>query len=287
MTFWQDLRKQVGERTTSADITMSLYKKMATSGVNMLGIIKPSFYMGQLSVLSFDYIGYVEKFLASEEGDWGEYLKCILYIREIAKRLLVNIQNAQGPLDLLVRQMEELREGENAPTEEEMEEEPEPEVLEKPDEKDLENILEGKEKEPESLMEPDISRDDLAQDYENLREELRVKIRNTGTPERVVEELSREIADVYQEAVQFSRELSRLSRCPDGDLHSLMSILVDIQFGLGHEMKKHLFEDILVAEQFEFCPGLLTWSSHLLESISEKVNREWHPEPEPEEDKEE
>ena len=75
MSFWIELRSRVKERTTSGDIAMRVYQKIATSGVNMLHIVKPSFYIGQISVLTYDYMGYVEKFLSAEDRDWGEYLK--------------------------------------------------------------------------------------------------------------------------------------------------------------------------------------------------------------------
>jgi hypothetical protein len=105
MTFWNDVRNKLKQKTTACDITVDVYKKIASSGVNMLGIIKPSFYLGQMSVLSLDFLGYVENFLAAEEGDWGEYLKFMLYLRESSKRLLVNVQNLNGPMNSLINMM--------------------------------------------------------------------------------------------------------------------------------------------------------------------------------------
>jgi len=280
MSYWQNLRKEVMNKTTSSDITTMVYKKIASSGVNMLGIIKPSFYIGQMVMLSHDYMGYVDKFLLTEEGDWGEYLKFILYIREMSKRLLVNVQNLSAPLGDLIRAMEEIFEGEEYG--DELEEEPEPEEIEEPEE--LDKILEGKdddeeEEEEEELGEKEeiseVTREDLTQEYENLKEDLRVKIRQAEVPDRVVKELSREIADVYLECVQLCREVERLSHCPEGDIPTLMSILVDIQYGLCYEMKRHLLEDIMVKERFQFDPGLLTWTAHFLANFSEKINKEW------------
>lgn len=279
MSFWNDVRNKLKEKTTASDITMDIYKKIATSGVNMLAIIKPSFYMGQLSVLSMDFMGYVEKFLSAEEGDWGEYLKFMLYIRESSKRLLVNVQNLQGPLEQLIRLLDEIYEGEESSAEDELEE-PEPELIEKPENVDIENILSNK---PESPKEPvediKVSREDMASDYEGLKEELRVKIRAAEVPDRVVNALAKEIADVYQECIQLAKELYRLKNCPDGDVSTLLSILVDIQYGLGHEMKKHLLEDVMVEERFQFDPGILTWTAHFLAEFSQKINEELKTEP--------
>ena len=278
MSFWNDLRNDLAERKTASDFTMEVYKKIASSRVNMIAIIKPSFYIGQLSLLSLDFMGYVEKFLNADEGDWGEYLKFILYIRESTKRLLFNVQNLQSPLTELIRMLEEIYEGEKDTSDDGYEDEPEPEDVEKPENVDIDEMLneeeDKKESPEEETKEVPVSREDMAEDYEALKEELRVKIRQAEVPDRVVNLLSKEIADVYQECVQMQKELSRLAKSPDGDLSTLLSILVDINYGLCYEMKRHLLEDVIVEDRFKFDPGLITWTAHFLADFSDKINEE-------------
>lgn len=275
MTFWNDVRNQLRERTTASDITMEVYRKLTVKGLNMLGVIKPSFYMGQLSTLSLDFIGYVEKFLSAEEGDWGEFLKFILYIRESSKRLLFNIQNLQGPLENLIHLLEELYEGEKS-GDDEYDEDPEPEEIEKPDNVNIDDIMSDKDDQETSYdsEEIKIGREEMFSDYEELKEELRVKIRQADVPEKILNLLTNEIADVYQECIQLSKEMYRLSKYPEGDISTLLSILVDINYGLCCEMKKHLLEDVVIEDTFHFDPGLLTCTALFLSSFSDKFNEE-------------
>lgn len=279
MTYWQDTRKRLKEMTTSTDMTMMVYKKVATSKVNMMQIIKPSFYVGQLATLSNDFTRYVDQFLDSEERDWGEYIKFCLYIREISKRIVGSIQSLEGPLFQLIVSIEEILEGERT-IGDYYEEDVEPEEIEEPEnldileEKEEEDENEDDEEEESASGELKICREELASDHEALMEDLRVKLRQADVPPRVVKELSTEVADVYLEAIQLNRELDRLSRCPDGDLSTLLSILIDIQYGLCLEMKRHLFEDITVDQKFVFKPGLLTWTAHFLSNFSDKINEE-------------
>jgi hypothetical protein len=288
MSFWKEKRNDARQPNKSSDTTTMVYTRIAETGVNMLGIIKPSFYTGQLHSLSNDYMSFVEKFLASEDRDWGEYLKFILYIREIGKKLLNNVEHLHMPLNQLIRALEEIYEGESASLEDELEEELEPERFEEPE--NIEEFLEmtenpevQKEKpdeteDKERQLQASISREDLARDYDNFLDELRIKLRHAEVPLKVEEALAKEIAEVYQECVQFSRELARLQNMPEGDLATLLSILIDIQYGMTQEMKKHLMEDIVVEERFSFKPGLLTWTAHFLSHFSDKVNQEWQDE---------
>jgi hypothetical protein len=285
MSFWKEKRVNVQLANTSSNTTTMVYRKIAETGANMLGVIKPSFYIGQVHSLCDDYMSYVEKFLSSGDRDWGEYLKFMLYIREISKKLLRNIEILQLPLNQLLRALEEIYEGETLSSDEyELEEEPEPEQLEEPEniQDYLDSTVTGEtsedksdETEDSSLSPASISREDLAQDYEKFLEELRIKLRQAEVPPKIEEELAREIADVYLECIQFSRELVRLEHMPEGDIATLLSILVDVQYGITQEMKKHLMEDIIVEERFSFKPGLLTWTAHFLSHFSDKVNQEW------------
>ena len=278
MSFWNEMREELKSRRTASDVTMEVYQKIAASRVNMIAVIKPSFYIGQLSLLSLDFMGYVEKFLNAEESDWGEFLKFVLYIRESTKRLLFNVQNLQGPLTELIRMLEEIYEGERNSPDEDYEDDLDQEPVEKPENMDLDDILsEVDDKKESEDAEPSfaaVSREEMVEDYEAFMEELRVKIRQSEVPDRVVNELSREIADVYQECVQLRKEIYRLMKVPGGDISTLLSILVDINYGLCYEMKRHLLEDVVVEDCFKFDPGLLTWTAHFLSDFSDKINDE-------------
>ena len=277
MSYWKRTKEKLEQMPNGCETTTMVYKKVAASGVNMLSVIKPSFYLGQLSVLASDYMRYVDRFLESDDRDWGEYLKFTLYIREISKRLVVNVQTLNGPLTELITAIEEILEGERI-EDEDYGEEKEPEALEEPDNLDMMNEDgdeddSGADEEHEGELK--ILREELQADYETFKEDLRVKIRSAQVPPRIVNDLSKVIADVYLECIQLLRELERLSRYPEGDLSTLLSILVDIRYGLSTEMKRHLYEDIVVEDQFQFNPGLVTWTAHFLASFSEKINEEW------------
>jgi hypothetical protein len=155
-----------------------------------------------------------------------------------------------------------------------MDEEPEPEPIDDKYKVSIDEMAEKKESES-TVEDVKVSREEMSADYEALREELRVKIRSAEVPEKVVNALSKEIADVYQECIQLAKELYRLKNCPDADVSTLLSILVDIQYGLCHEMNRHLLEDVLIEEQFQFDPGILTWTAHFLAEFSEKFNEEY------------
>ncbi|MFP4496613.1 MAG: hypothetical protein ACLFQV_00250 [Vulcanimicrobiota bacterium] len=272
MSFWTDVRAESRRLRTSSDAAQCIYTKVATSGVNMLSIIKPSFFIGQLSTLAYDYISYVDKFLDVEDRDWGEYLKFVLYIREITKKLSRNITQLESPLNQLIKDVEEIFEGDQL--EEDFDDEPEPEEVDEPENIDDALSLEPVEDKNE-YKEISTDRDELNKDYENLKEELRVKIRPAEVPDRITLELAKEVAEVFLECVQLLKEIRRLEECPEGDLSSLITILIDIRFGLCREMKNHLMEDIQVEDTFTFKPGLLTWTTHFLENFSEKINQEW------------
>jgi hypothetical protein len=246
----------------------------------MLAIIKPSFYIGQLSVLTEEYMSYVERFLDSEDRDWGGYVKFVIYIREISSKLLDEINKLQDPLNKLIHLLEEIYEGEQSNLNDEYDEDLEPEIIEEPDnlEKVLDESEEIEESEQAENIVNDASREDMVEDYEELNEELRVKLRQADIPMLVEKELAKVIDDMYLECIQLAKELIRLNRMPDGDIITLMSILVDIQYGMCHEMKRYLMEDIFIEDIFSFEPGILTWTARFLANFSDKINQEWHPE---------
>lgn len=292
MSFWTDYRDAVKKRTTSAVTARAVYKMVAFPGLNMLYVIKPTFYMGQLSTLTADYIAYVEKFLDTDERDWGEYLIYLLHIREISESLLYNVEKLGPSLDLLIKASEEFLEGERAEPGAEYEYEAEPELYEDEeiDSEKVKEILKDDDNETsedlndvEIIPEQPVSRDAMIGDFEDLKKKLTEKFKEIdipkgmvekflGSSEHVGERLAEKIALVYLEAIQYARELKRLSEYPEGDLSTLMSILIDVNYGLCDQMKNHIREDVVVDNEFSFEPGLLTWSSHLLAHFSEKIN---------------
>ncbi|MCL5774399.1 MAG: hypothetical protein M1536_08525, partial [Firmicutes bacterium] len=60
MSFWEEVRAKVLEHTTSSDLTAGLYKKIASTGSNEMAMVKPTYYLGQISVLTMDYMDFVK-----------------------------------------------------------------------------------------------------------------------------------------------------------------------------------------------------------------------------------
>lgn len=261
MSFWEEFRSQVMEHTTASDITLSLYRKIATTGANELALIKPSHHLGQLSVRTMDYIQYVEDLLKAPEGDLGVDLQYHLYIREWGKSLLADIAAVGEPMEGLIQELEELYGGDEFDEDDE-ESEAEEDGSEPPT---------GEDAAPRELAEAAAAREELSDEKDKLEEAIRVRLRKTGSTDRVAEELAARMADVYLECVQFARELKRMSAAPSEDLDTILSILVDIQFGVDFRLRYLLMEDLTMDGEAAFTPGLLTWNAMHISELMDRV----------------
>src|SRR5690606_25010867 len=120
-SFWEELRQQVRERTTAGDITYELYDRLAATGVTEVAVIQPTFYMGQFSILSHDFMDLVEKLLDAPGGDAGPALRAILYLREAARSMGRLVRHSSEPMESLLQFLEEVFEAAHAEDEEEHE----------------------------------------------------------------------------------------------------------------------------------------------------------------------
>lgn len=259
MTYWQEVKQKVIENVSSNDLSETVYRKLATTKTNSFKIVKPSFYIGQLSVETMDFIDIVEKLLRVYEKDWTGLLKGILYLREISKAIHKNIVEASDPLDDMLLEMEDLYGVDEFDDDDEETEEPE-----MAEEASIQTEVD--------VDSSDNTCDILAQDRQKLEEDLRVLFRTTGCTDIIVDKLAEAISKVYLECIQFTRELTRLSDAPDGDLATILSILIDIQFCLDIQLRYLLYPDIFVEDDLKFKLGLQTWTAHFLSEITEKIN---------------
>lgn len=268
MSFWEEIRSKVREHTTASDISESLYKKLATSGINQMPLIKPSFYLGRLSAETFDYMEIVEKFLEAPENDLGACLRHIINLRECAKAIHADIREVDVPLELLIEELEELSWDEFEEEEEELEEDGESKGEVAEEEADE---LEEEEEEEDSRL---ASRDDLAEKKDEMESALRSKLLNMGISELVSQKLALRMAEVYLECVQYTRELKRLAEAGDEDIETMLSILVDLQYGLHSRIRYLLFEDVSFDDESNLYPGLVAWSAFFLAEVADKMNEE-------------
>lgn len=265
--FWDEIRRQVKESGTAGDVTVNVYRKLATGGANQLAVIKPAYFLGQLTGQTRDFIGLVEKFLALKEGELDTHLRLVLYMRESARGIYHSVRDIASPLEDLIIEFEELFEGE----EDDLDlEEAEPEEMDEP--APLPEEVEGEEETGSADL--DDTREAFMGKCEELGEALRVKLRDTGAAPRVCEELASRISLVYLECVQFSWDLERLISGPEGDVANLLSVLIDLQFGLDLQLRQLIWEDILLDGETPFKLGLLTWISHFVSDLLERIEVE-------------
>ncbi|MCL5036060.1 MAG: hypothetical protein M1269_02980 [Chloroflexi bacterium] len=281
MAFWEDLRTRVLEHITASDIAFSIKKKLATTEVSEIAFVKPAYYLGQLSVLTMDFIDYTEKLLDTADGDKPTMLELLLYVRECAKSLALNVKTVSDPLEIAIQMIEEIYEGEELADEESgVESEPGPMVAPPEGSIEEDEDLEGEEPDDEDTLQPEEdeeedSRENFELQRSNLEEKLIKKLETVDCSKNITEELASSISNIYLECVQHAKDLARLAESIDGDLPGILSVLVDIQYGLDFQLRGLLLEDVEVEEEITFVPGMLTWSSLFLNELTENIIEEY------------
>jgi len=267
-SFWEEIRNKVREHTTSADVASRIHQKLASTGVQTPAVTKPAFYLGQLSVLTMDFMDYTERLIELEDRDYAGYLTAVNFLRECGRSISHNISRAAEPLERLIVMTEEILESEEFATLEDEEEDLEGELLDEEAEADAEAEDEADDDLDED--EEGIEREEMSGDREALEEGLRVKLRNDGFSDSVTEALASQISGIYLECVQLARELARLAKAPDEDTSTIMSILIDLQYGLDSQLRGFLVEDVNTSElEPTFSLGFPTWSAHLVAETME------------------
>jgi hypothetical protein len=270
MIKWEEIRVQVAEKVATAEMAGRIYKKISSTKINSLAIIRPSYYLSSISTLVMDYITFVDRFLQIPEREWESYLKYILYIKDCCRNISVSIREIGEPLEILIENLEEIYESEEFAKESE----------EGDDDDEEPSAQESKEKTKDdraSADEPsqDVVREAFTADREALEEHLRVKFRDEiRISERIGNELAIKLSQVYLECIQYLRSIMRLQVSKDGEVSSVLSILIDMQYGLDDQMRRFLLEDFFIEDLPTYKPGLNTWVAHFLDELTEMINSE-------------
>lgn len=262
---WEEIKNKAKKYSKVSDSALDIYKKISSCGANQFFSIKPTFYLGAAYSSAMDYINYIEKLLTAKEKDFSEFFKLMLYLRECSKNMLAHINSLSEPLELLIQHMEEIYEGEEGGEGEEYEEYEEDEEIEEID-KDGEKIKEDDDK--------TYSREDFAKQKDDLAEKLRLKLKEVCGSENLTHTLSNVMSLIYLECAQFIREAGRLNGAYDADIDTILTILVDLQFGLEVQLKGYITEDMTKDEEYNFNLGFLVWSAHFLNELTNKLNKE-------------
>ena len=193
-------------------------------------------------------------------------MRSVCFLRETGRTMVEQVARAADPLERLITMVEEILEAEEFAAMDMDEEEGEADEEPQGDEE-----AEG----DDDLEEQDVEREEMAPEKEKLRESLRGRLREHGFSDEVTDEMAARLADVYLECVQFHKELARLRKAPDADTSSIMSILIDLQYGMDVQLRGLLVEDVNLSEaEPSFRLGLFTWSAHLLQEIVDHMRAE-------------
>jgi|GEM_PF-1234749 len=272
---WEDIRKKVGDQATAAMLSEKIYKKISSTKINSLSIIRPSYYVSHISGQLMDYITFVDRFLTIPEREWESYLRLILHVKDCCRSISISIIEIVEPLEVLIENLEEAFESEEfaEDTDDLVDEEYEP-VTPTPEEEKaaLKEAADASHPREESH---ELVREAYTSDKDALEENLRVKLRDEiGISERISKELAKKLSDVYLECVHYLKSQLRLESAPDGDVSSILSILIDMQYGLDDQLRRLILEDFFIEDLPSYSPGLNTWVAHFLDELTEILSSE-------------
>ena len=273
---WEDITMKVSAQATAAMLSEKIYKKVSSTKINSLAIIRPSYYISHISEQMMDYITFVDRFLIIPEREWESYLRLMLHIKDCCRSISMSILQMTEPLEILIENLEEAFESEEFAEDtddmaEEEEEEPAAPLSEE-EKTSLKTVAETHHLKEESH---ELVREAYTSDKEVLEENLRVKLRDEiGISDRIAKELAKKLSDVYLECVHYLKSLIRLENAPDDDVSSILSILIDMQYGLDDQLRRLLMEDFFIEDLPSYSPGLNTWIAHFLDELTEILNSE-------------
>jgi len=271
---WEDIRKKVSAQATAAMLSEKIYKKITSTKINSLAIIRPSYYISHISEQMMDYITFVDRFLIIPEREWESYLRLMLHIKDCCRSISMSILQMTEPLEILIENLEEAFESEEfAEDTDDMIEEEEPSApLSEEEKTSLKATAESPHPKEESH---ELVREAYTSDKEVLDENIRVKLRDeVGISDSIAKELAKKLSDVYLECVHYLKSLIRLENAPDDDVSSILSILIDMQYGLDDQLRRLLMEDFFIEDLPSYSPGLNTWIAHFLDELTEILNSE-------------
>ena len=246
MSFWNDVRKEVRERTTTADISTKIFKVITDFNISPLAVVEPTFYIGRCYILCFDYMDYVERLIECDETPESVF-QFILYIRETAGTLGRCVRHAVGPVEEVLSTMDDLFEDH---------------IHEEFEDSDLEE---------EEIDSEEIGEDEdrFLADAEKMAQEISLKLHKVGISEKVSTELAKRLAAFYRYCVLYVADLRELSSPDVVDMFPFMEIFMDIQYLMDTEMRLFLLEDVFVEGNSSYSTGIMPWISH---SVAELVS---------------
>ncbi|MBQ7568050.1 hypothetical protein IJT17_04520 [bacterium] len=256
MSFWEQIRQEVRERTTTGDVSTELFDTIMNTGVSSVAVIQPTFYLGRFFILCCDFMDFVEKFLAgSSEADG--VLRNILYIRETASTMGRCIRNVAEPMDGLMNFLDPIyeksymcHEFEDCMCEDE-------------------NCSHDHEEDDDD---EDLD-DEFMAECTAMSGEIKEKLIESGVTERVSSELAQRLAQTYSCCVTYVRELRTLHKAePAQDISVIMVSLIDLQYIMDTKLRRLLLEDVFMEESPAFSTGLMPWISHSVEELVRKVD---------------
>lgn len=258
MSFWEQMRQEVRERTTTGDISSELFDTIASTGITGAVVIQPTFYLGRFFILSCDYMDFVEKVLASDSSP-KNLLRQILYIRETVNMMGRCIRNSSEPIDAMMNFLDPIYE--EACSEEGLDEHlcdddccHDDDCCCHDDDCDCE--------------EEDLD-DEFKVERQQMIDELRSKFLEAGMSEIVSDELSKRMGQTYSACVTFVRELRTLHNTePMQDITNIMVSLIDLQYIMNTKLRVLLLEDVFIEERPTFVSGLMPWISHGVEQLA-------------------
>ncbi|MDO5297377.1 MAG: hypothetical protein Q4F00_12265 [bacterium] len=262
MSFWEQMRQEVRERTTTGDVSTELFETVMSTGVSSVAVIQPTFYLGRFFILSCDFMGFVEKFL-DDTSEADAVLRNILYIRETASTMGRCIRNVAEPMDGMLNFLDPIYEKSYACRE--MSEH----ICD--DEEcgchDGEADLEAEEEDDEDLD------DEFLAECTALSGQIKEKLCESGVTERVSSELAQRLSQTYSCCVTYVRELRKLHKTePAQDISSIMVSLIDLQYIMDTKLRRLLLEDVFMEKSPAFSTGLMPWISHCVEELAHKVS---------------
>jgi len=260
--FWDAYRNRVLSGTTAADAACMIHQKVASTGVMLPAITRPAHYLGHMSTLTADFVNHVERLIETPVESSAMLLRSVAFLRETCRHMRYDITCVADPLERLLTMLEDVIEDEETVEREDADIEASPETVAA-----AANARAAAEQDEE-----EIEREALFPNRDRLEEALRVRLRANDFSESVIVETSRAIGSVYLECVQFARELERLSNTADEDTSAVMSVLMDMQYGLDSQLRGLLMEDIDTSD-FEptYRLGFFVWTAHLVAELMEKM----------------
>lgn len=263
--FWEAYRNRVLANTTAADAASTIYQKVASTGVMQPAITRPAYYLGRMSTLMMDFVDHVERLLNTPDKQHAALLRSVAFLRETCRSIRYDILQVADPLERLLTMLEDVVEGE--------------ELADMEDaglEATVQDAVAAANSQASAQQDQEeIEREGLTPNRESLEEAIRVKLRASDFSDQVISEVASAIGGIYLECVQFARELDRLSSCPDEDTSTIMSVLMDMQYGLDTHLRGLLMEDIDTSD-FEpsYRLGFFVWTAHLVYELVEKTGDE-------------